>query len=100
MIISAGFRQGFNILLFGTKEGPFTADGNRLSDSFCGTLSASSGLYRWKIPFQFAGIVFPEESDFKKKIENFGRTCLAVDGFFSARKVRLGQDLCRLKHAQ
>src|SRR4030042_3484863 len=24
------------ILLFGTKEGPFTTDGNRLSDSFCG----------------------------------------------------------------
>jgi len=78
------------ILLFGTKEGPFTADGNRLSDSFCGTLSASSGLYRRKIPFQFAGIVFPEEAEFKTKIENFGRTCLAVDGFFGARIGQVG----------
>ena len=78
------------ILLFGTKEGPFTDDGNRLSDSFCGTLAASSGLYRRKIPFQFAGIVFPEESDFKKKIEDFGRTCLTIDGFFGARIGQVG----------
>jgi L-fucose isomerase-like protein len=78
------------IFLFGTKEGPFTADGNRLSDSFCGTLSASSGLYRRKIPFQFAGIVFPEEEEFKNKVENFGRTCLAVDGFFGARIGQVG----------
>ncbi|MCL5986386.1 MAG: hypothetical protein M1371_07445 [Actinobacteria bacterium] len=78
------------ILLFGTKEGPFTVDGNRLSDSFCGTLSASSGLYRRKIAFQFAGIVFPEEEEFKKKVEDFGRTCLAVDGFFGARIGQVG----------
>jgi L-fucose isomerase-like protein len=46
------------ILLFGTKEGPFTADGNRRSDSFCGTLSISSGLHRRHIPFMFAGVSF------------------------------------------
>jgi L-fucose isomerase-like protein len=38
------------ILLFGTKEGSFTADGNRRSDSFCGTLSISSGLHAGRFP--------------------------------------------------
>ena len=54
------------ILLFGTKEGPFTEDGNRLSDSFCGTLSLASGLYRRGIPFIFTDICFPEEEVFER----------------------------------
>lgn len=78
------------VFLFGTKEGPFTEDGFRFSDSFCGTLSASSGLYRRKIPFQFGGIVFPEEKEFIEKVENFGKTCLAFNGFVSARIGQVG----------
>ena len=42
------------VLVFGTREGPFTADGGRRSDSFCGTLSvtsvstgAKSPSFRW-----------------------------------------------------
>src|SRR4030042_6070178 len=58
--VASAFRK-HPILLFGAKEGPFTADGNRRSDSFCGTLSISSGLHRRQIPFLFAGIVFPQE---------------------------------------
>jgi len=73
------------ILLFGTKEGPFTADGGRKSDSFCGTLSISSGLYRRKIPFIFAGIVFPEEQVFLESIRNFVRVCSIVKGFVGAK---------------
>ena len=48
--------QAFNdlpLLLFGTKEGPFNRDGARRSDSFCGTLSVSSGLTRRKMPVSF-----------------------------------------------
>jgi L-fucose isomerase-like protein len=73
------------ILLFGTKEGPFTKDGNRLSDSFCGTLSISSGLHRRQIPFIFGGIVFPEERGFKENILNFLRVCAISRGFIGAR---------------
>ena len=58
------------IMLFGTKEGPFTDNGLRNSDSFCGTLSISSGLYRRNIPFNFLGIVFPEEKIFTDKVLN------------------------------
>jgi len=73
------------VLLFGTKEGAFTPDGNRGSDSFCGTLSISSGLYRRRIPFSFLGICFPEEEVFSKSMRDFVRTCVAVRGFVGAR---------------
>ena len=73
------------VLVFGTREGPFTSDGGRRSDSFCGTLSITSGLYRRKIPFMFAGIVFPEEESFLKAVANFVRTCAIVQGFKGAR---------------
>ena len=77
--------EGLPLMLFGTKEGPFTADGNRLSDSFCGTLAISSGLYRRKVPFLFAGILFPEEDIFTEKMSGFVRVCAVVDGFIGAR---------------
>jgi len=76
---------GLPLMLFGTREGSFTADGNRRSDSFCGTLSISSGLYRRKMPFLFAGILFPEENVFKEKISGFVRVCAIVNGFIGAR---------------
>jgi len=82
--------QGCPILLFATKEGPFTKDGNRLSDSFCGTLSVSSGLYRRKIPFLFAGIVFPEEKAFKEAVANFVRVCAITEEFPGAKLGQVG----------
>jgi L-fucose isomerase-like protein len=73
------------IFLFGTKEGPFTKDGNRRSDSFCGTLSISSGLHRRQIPFLFGGIIFPEEKDFKESVTDFLRVCAVSRGFIGAK---------------
>ncbi len=73
------------IFLFATKEGPFTEDGNRRSDSFCGTLSISSGLKRRDIPFLFGSIVFPEEEEFKESIANFLQVCSIGRGFLGAR---------------
>jgi L-fucose isomerase-like protein len=84
LAIASAFRD-IPIFLFGTKEGPFTADGNRRSDSFCGTLSISSGLHRRKISFIFGGIIFPEEDRFKATINDFIRVCAIVRGFMDAR---------------
>ena len=78
------------ILLFGTKEGAFTQDGNRRSDSFCGTLSVASGLYRRGIPFAFLAICFPEEDIFNQDIKDFVRTCAAVKGFIGAKIGQVG----------
>jgi L-fucose isomerase-like protein len=82
--VASAFRD-HPILLFGTKEGPFTADGNRRSDSFCGTLSISSGLHRRQIPFMFGGIVFPEEEKFQAAVMDFIRVCAVARGFTGAR---------------
>ncbi|MFQ6095924.1 MAG: L-fucose/L-arabinose isomerase family protein, partial [Candidatus Bathyarchaeia archaeon] len=81
---------GIPVLLFGTKEGSFKPDGGRRSDSFCGTLSISSGLYRRKIPFIFAGIVFPEEETFLDGARNFVRVCSIVKGVVGAKMGLVG----------
>ena len=77
--------QEVPLLLFGTKEGAFTDEGGRRSDSFCGTLSISSGLHRRQIPFTFGGIVFPEEDDFSDLVTDFVRVCAVKTGFSGAR---------------
>jgi L-fucose isomerase-like protein len=84
LTVASAFRDK-PVLLFGTKEGPFTPDGNRRSDSFCGTLSISSGLHRRQIPFLFAGVVFPEEKAFKVNITDFLRVCAVSRGFIGAK---------------
>ena len=78
------------IMLFGTKEGSFTEDGSRNSDSFCGTLSISSGLYRRNITFLFLGIVFPEEKIFTDKVLSFAQTCSAIKGFVKTKVGLIG----------
>lgn len=77
--------QDLPLLLFGTKEGAFTEQGSRRSDSFCGTLSVSSGLHRRKIQFVFPGILFPEEEVFPESVSSFMRVCAIVKGFIGAR---------------
>jgi len=72
------------LLLFGTKECEIPVN-DRISDSFCGTLSISSGIHRRKIPFVFAGLVFPEEKTFQKYVSDFVGTCSVVKGFIGAR---------------
>ncbi|MHB1355293.1 MAG: L-fucose/L-arabinose isomerase family protein [Anaerolineae bacterium] len=78
------------VLVFGTKEGPFTSDGKRHSDSFCGTLSVTSGMYRHKIPYVFGGIIFPEEDEFSRTLHAFASTCAAVTSFIGTRVGMVG----------
>jgi len=84
LAVASAFRN-LPILLFGTKEGDFTSDGGRRSDSFCGTLAVSSGLHRRKIPFLFSGILFPEEKTLISDVKNFIAVCSIVKGFIGAR---------------
>ena len=77
--------KGYPIMVFGTKEPEAMPPGFKGSDSFCGTLSLASDLYRRKIPFLFLGIVFPEEETFLKSLENFVRVSAIVRSFLGAR---------------
>ncbi|MCD6536136.1 MAG: L-fucose/L-arabinose isomerase family protein [Thaumarchaeota archaeon] len=77
--------KGYPIAIFGTKEPEVLPGGFRRSDSFCGTLSLASALYRREIPFNFLGLFFPEEDSFKKSLENFARSTAIVNKFIGAR---------------
>ena len=81
---------GKPVFLFGTKEGPSRPDGERVSDSFCGTLSISTALHRRKIPFVFGGIVFPEEERFAAEVRQFVSATAAVKAFIGARVGQVG----------
>ena len=78
------------ILLFATKEPPVPPGPSmmRVSDSYCGTLSISSALYRRNLPFHYAGIFFPDEPAFLHELEVFTR---AVSVVKNLRGARLGQ---------
>ncbi len=80
LLIAEAF-DNIPVQVFGTKEGPFTGDGNRKSDSFCGTISTASGLVRRNIKFDFSGIYFPEEEEFISDVRKFSKAVLASSGF-------------------
>ncbi|MEM3927046.1 MAG: hypothetical protein QXU13_05645 [Desulfurococcaceae archaeon] len=77
--------KGYPIMIFATKEPPVLPGGFRRSDSFCGTLSLASALYRRKIPFLFGGIVFPEDEEFAKNMDMFTRVVSIHRRFIGAR---------------
>lgn len=70
-------------LVFAVKEEP-EITGETRRDSFCGTLSITSGLYRRKIPFMFAGVLLPEETRFRSAIAGLIQVCSIVQGFRGA----------------
>jgi len=78
------------VLLYATREPPALENASlaRVSDSYCGTLSIASGLYRRKIPFHYAGIFFHNEPGFLAEVETFVRAVSVVKG---SRNARIGQ---------
>ncbi|MCX8187494.1 MAG: L-fucose/L-arabinose isomerase family protein [Nitrososphaeria archaeon] len=82
--------KGYPIAVFGTKEPEPLPGGFRRSDSFCGTLSLTSGLYRREIPFTFLGIFFPEEDVFRRKLDTFIRATAIMSKFIGARVGLIG----------
>lgn len=80
------------VLLYATKEPPAFEDPGltRVSDSYCGTLSIASALYRREIPFHYAGIFFHDESEFINEVEKFIRAVSVVKGLRGARIGQVG----------
>jgi L-fucose isomerase-like protein len=85
-------KLGVPVLLYATKEPPANEDPGlgRVSDSYCGTLSIASGLYRRKIPFHYAGIFFHDEPLFLEEVETFQRAVSVVKGLRGARIGQVG----------
>jgi L-fucose isomerase-like protein len=85
-------KLGVPVLLYATKEPPAFEDPGlgRVSDSYCGTLSIASALYRRKIPFHYAGIFFHDQPSFVDEIETFLRAVSVVKGLRGARIGQVG----------
>lgn len=80
------------VLLYATKEPPVPAGPSlaRVSDSYCGTLSIASGLYRRKIPFHFAGILLAGDAGFQAEVGAFVRAVAVVKALKGARIGQIG----------
>lgn len=78
------------IFLFGTKEGPFTKEGSRKSDSFCGTISIAHGLLKRNIKFIYGDIYFPEEENFIEDLKDFICIVNIYNNFYHARVGLIG----------
>jgi L-fucose isomerase-like protein len=80
------------VLLYATREppAPDSASLARVSDSYCGTLSIASALYRRKIRFHFAGIYLAEEPEFQRELETFVRAVAVVKALKGARIGQVG----------
>jgi len=85
-------KLGVPVLSYATKEPPALTDASlaRVSDSYCGNLSMASALYRRKIPFQFAGLFFPDEPGLLTEVEGFCRAVAVVKGLKGARLGQVG----------
>jgi L-fucose isomerase-like protein len=84
---------GLPVLLFATEETteiPLPTMNVQTSDSFCGTLSIASGLYRRKTPFLFHGVCNPEDAPFIAAVDNFVRVCAIVKDFRGAYVGQIG----------
>ena len=80
------------VLLYATKEPPVPAGPSmgRVSDSYCGTLSLASALYRRKLPFHYAGIFYAEEAEFLAELDKFVRAVAVVKALRGARIGQVG----------
>jgi L-fucose isomerase-like protein len=80
------------VFLYATREPPAHTDASlaRVSDSYCGNLSMASALYRRRIPFDFGGLFFPDETALTAKVRDFCRAVAVAKGLKGARIGHVG----------
>ncbi len=85
-------KLGVPVLLFATREPPVPEHASlaRVSDSYCGTLSIASALYRRKLKFHYAGIFFAEETAFAEQVSLFVQAVAVVKALKGARIGQVG----------
>ncbi len=85
-----GLRKDMPILHFCTKSGPYTAEGVRLTDNWCGQFMTISAIKRRGFRYEHLVTCNPEEEPFKAKAEAFTRACNAIQRFKGAKIGQLG----------
>lgn len=86
----SGLRKDMPILHFATLSGPFSPQGNRATDTWCGQFMTCSAIKRRGFKFIHIPTCNPEDEIFKEKTETFVRACSAISRFRGARIVQIG----------
>lgn len=86
----SGLRKDMPILHFATRSGPYSPQGNRATDTWCGQFMTCSAIKRRGFQFEHIHTCNPEDSIFWQKVEAFVRACNAISRFKGARFVQIG----------
>lgn len=78
------------VLHFATRSGPYSPQGNRATDTWCGQFMTCSSLKRRGFKFEHILTCNPEDEIFSQKVESFTRACNAISRFRGARVLQVG----------
>ncbi|MEA4890510.1 MAG: hypothetical protein VB070_13725 [Clostridiaceae bacterium] len=85
-----GIRKDMPILHFATLSGPYSPQGNRATDTWCGQFMTCSAIKRRGFKFEHIRTCNPENPEFFRQTEAFVRACTALAKFRNARVVQIG----------
>ena len=83
-------RKDMPVLHFATRSGPFSPQGNRANDTWCGQFMTCSALKRRGFKFEHIITCNPEDEIFASKVETFTRACNAISRFVGMRILQVG----------
>ena len=83
-------RKDMPILHFATRSGPYSPQGNRATDTWCGQFMTCSAIKRRGFKFEHILTCNPEDTEFAQKVEIFTRACNAIAHFKGARLLQIG----------
>ena len=83
-------RKDMPVLHFATRSGPFSPQGNRANDTWCGQFMTCSTLKRRGFKFEHIITCNPEDEIFASKVETFTRACNAISRFVGMRILQVG----------
>lgn len=78
------------VLHFATRSGPYSPQGNRATDTWCGQFMTCSSLKHRGFKFEHIRTCNPEDEIFRQKVESFTRACNAIQNFRGARVLQVG----------
>lgn len=86
----SNIRKDMPILHFSTLSGPYSPQGNRATDTWCGQFMTCSAIKRRGFNFTHIPSCNPEDPLFAERTEAFVRAINAVERFKGARIVQIG----------
>jgi L-fucose isomerase-like protein len=88
--ILSGLHKDMPVLHFATKSGPYSSQGNRATDTWCGQFTTASAIRRRGFTFEHIRTCNPEDEIFLEGVSSFVRACTAISHFRGARILQIG----------